>query len=151
VDESLLEDVRKLWRSVETGILSTTSVAVPGYPFGSVVPYVTTAEGAPVIYISHLAQHTKNLLADPRACLTVIEPAQDDAQAAGRISLLGDAAVVPEGDRDQVAELYFATFPTSRRFSETHGFTFWALTPKRVRFIGGFGRIHWIEAADWRA
>jgi putative heme iron utilization protein len=145
-----LADARQLWRSMDTGVLSTTSVAVAGYPFGSVVPYVTTPDGAPVIYISEIAQHTKNLRADPRACLTVVEFG-DDKQAGSRISVLADAAVVSADDRDQVAEQYFTRFPKSRRFSETHGFSFWVLKPRRVRFIAGFGKIHWIEPDDWAA
>ncbi len=151
MDDSVLEEVKKLWRQVDSGILSTTSVAVAGYPFGSVVPYVTTAEGVPVIYISDIAQHTKNLRADPRMCLTVVEPGENDKQAGSRISLQGDGVVLTGEGRDAVSELYFARFPMSRRFANTHGFSFWALQPKRIRFIGGFGKIHWIEPAVWCA
>jgi heme iron utilization protein len=149
MDDAVLGEVKTLWRTVDSGILSTTSVAVPGYPFGSVVPYVTTADGVPVIYISDIAQHTKNLRADPRTCLTVVEPDTDDSQANARISLLGDGAVLEGDARDAVSELYFARFPMSRRFANTHGFSFWGLQPKRIRFIGGFGKIHWIEPSDW--
>ena len=121
MDDAVLGEVKTLWRTVDSGILSTTSVAVPGYPFGSVVPYVTTADGVPVIYISDIA----------------------------RISLLGDGAVLEGDARDAVSELYFARFPMSRRFANTHGFSFWGLQPKRIRFIGGFGKIHWIAPSDW--
>lgn len=144
-----LLEVRGLWERAASGVLSTTSVAVEGYPFGSVVPYVTTPSGAPVIYVSTIAQHTKNLSADPRACLTVVEPDTPDAQAGSRISLLADGAVAADDERAAVAELYFARFPSSRSYERTHGFAFWVLTPRRVRFIGGFGKIHWIEPADW--
>jgi hypothetical protein len=52
-------------------------------------------------------------------------------------------------EREQVAEQYFVAFPKSRRFAETHGFSFWVLRPRRVRFIAGFGKNHWIEPAEW--
>ena len=146
-----LLDVLELWRRVDSGILSTTSVAVAGYPFGSVVPYVTTPDGVPVIYISTIAQHFKNLQADPRACLTAVESGREDPQAGSRISVLADAAQATSEEREAVAEAYFERFPSSRRFADTHGFQFWLLRPKRVRFIGGFGKIHWIEPDAWRA
>ncbi|MCA8921900.1 MAG: pyridoxamine 5'-phosphate oxidase family protein [Planctomycetes bacterium] len=146
--DELLSEVHGLWRGADAGVLSTTSVAVPGYPFGSVVPYVTTPEGRPVIYVSGLAQHTKNLAADPRCCVTVVE-AGGDAQAGWRISLLGDAAPVEGAEREAIAARYYARFPASARFAETHDFAFWAITPRRVRYIAGFGKIHWIEAEAW--
>ena len=149
MDDAVLHEVRQFWRRVHAGILSTTSAAVPGNPFGSAVPYVTTAEGTPVIYVSDLAQHTKNLRADPRAFLTVLEPDRADPQASSWISLLGGGVELTGEDRDAVSELYFARFPMSRHFANTHDFAFWAFEPKRIRFIGGFGKIHWIEPADW--
>ncbi|MFT5291630.1 MAG: putative heme iron utilization protein [Planctomycetota bacterium] len=146
-----MQDVLKLWREASSGILSTTSVVVEGYPFGSVVPYVTLDSGAPVIYISTISQHYKNLSADARTCLTVVEAVADDPQAGARISLLADAAPVSAEAVDAVGEAYFELFPASRQFAGTHGFQFWVLQPKRIRFIGGFGKIYWIEAEDWAA
>ena len=142
--DELLSEVDRLWQSVGAGVLSTTSLAVPGYPFGSVVPYVTSA-GCPVIYVSGLAQHTKNLAADPRCCLTAVEGG-DDAQAGWRISLLGDAARVED---EAIASRYFVRFPASAQFATTHDFAFWRITPRRLRYIAGFGKIHWIEAEAW--
>ena len=57
------------------GVLSTISVDVEGYPFGSVTPYCMDRMSRPIIYISPIAQHTKNIVADSRVSLTVIEKA----------------------------------------------------------------------------
>lgn len=142
---------RRLVRTMDGGILSTISVDVPGYPFGSVTPYVTTHEGRAVIYVSSIAQHTKNMLADPRVCLTIAsEPKQGrNRQALGRVTLVGDAMLVPEGDVEAAGERYFSFFPESRAYAGTHNFSFYWIEPRRIRHIAGFGQIFWVERDDW--
>lgn len=130
------------------GVLSTLSVEMTGYPFGSVVPYVLDAGGRPVILIADIAQHTRNIAADPRVSLLVLEHAED-VQAAGRLTLLAEAQAVPLAESD-TAERYYEYFPDSRDFHLTHGFRFVRLNPVRGRYIGGFGRIHWLPGEQVR-
>lgn len=59
-----VKEARKLLLSEYQAILSTHSVDVSGYPFGSVVPYCLNKNGEPIILISSIAQHTKNILSD---------------------------------------------------------------------------------------
>ena len=135
---------RSLFLRESFGVLSTISIDVAGYPFGSVTPYSVDRMGRPVIYISPIAQHTKNIVADPRVSLTVVEKSDsDDVQAHGRVTCVGNA-VAMDGDRD-AAERYFRHFPSSRQYDHTHAFTFFRLELVRVRFIGGFGQIFWFE------
>ncbi len=137
---------RRLLRTMDSGVLSTHSQSVAGYPFGSIVPYVLQPDGSLIIYISRIAEHTRNIGADPRVSLTVAEPSQD-AQAAGRVTVLGDAG---EADRSgDAAERYFEFFEAARGYDGVHDFRFVVIRPVRVRYIGGFGKIHWIEAEDW--
>src|SRR5260370_42268326 len=84
---------RQLFLQQSFGVLSTISLDVPGYPFGSVTPYCTDRQCRPIIYISRIAQHTGNILADSRVSLTVFESngESDDVQARGRVTLIGDA------------------------------------------------------------
>jgi putative heme iron utilization protein len=101
----------------------------------------------PIIYISHIAQHTKNIVADSRVSLTVIERStSDDVQAQGRVTCIGDARQVANGD-DDVRDRYFRYFPSARQYERAHGFAFFRIEPVRVRFIGGFGQIFWVEPA----
>jgi putative heme iron utilization protein len=101
-----------------------------------------------LIYISPIAQHTRNIVADPRVSLTIVERTDsDDVQAHGRVTCIGNAVEV-EGDRD-VAERYFRHFPSSRQYDRTHAFTFFRLELLRVRFIGGFGQIFWVDPAEF--
>jgi heme iron utilization protein len=139
---------RSLLLQESFGVLSTVSMDLPGYPFGSVTPYCTDRMCRPIIYISHIAQHTKNIVADSRVSLTVVErgAASDDVQAQGRITCVGDARPVDRGD-DDVSERYFRHFPSARQYDRTHDFEFFRVELVRVRFIGGFGQIFWVEPA----
>src|SRR5262249_48786146 len=141
---------RNLFLSESFGVLSTISIDVPGYPFGSVAPYCADDHCRPIIYISKIAQHTKNILQDPRVSLTVVERSagSDDVQARGRVTCV--ANVGPLGkDEDAVRERYFRYFPSARQYEQTHDFDFFRLELVRLRFIGGFGEIYWVEAGEF--
>lgn len=140
-------EARRLLARCYDGVLATISVAVPGYPFGSVVPFSLDRTGQPVILIADIAQHRRNALADPRVSLTVFDRSADDLQSNGRITLLADAARIAPEDADAAAR-YYRYFPEARDYHLTHGFEFWRLGLKRIRFIGGFGAIHWLEPAQ---
>jgi putative heme iron utilization protein len=141
---------RTLFLRESFGVLSTTSLDVPGFPFGSVVPYCVDALCRPIIYISHIAQHTRNILADPRVSLTVLErmAGSDDVQAFGRVTCLANAQSI-ENQESEVRERYFRHFPSARQYEQTHDFAFFRLEPVRVRFIGGFGQIYWLEPDEF--
>ncbi len=138
---------RNLLLNESSGVLSTHSQALPGYPFGSIVPYCFGLDGRPVILISTIAQHTKNIKANHRVSLTVAESGKDDVQAASRTTIVADAHCVTAGNDEHVLR-YYEYFPDSRDYHATHDFDFYALVPVRVRFIGGFGEIHWLEPGD---
>lgn len=139
---------RKLLRSEYQGILSTVSVDVEGYPFGSVVPYCMNKQAKPVILISTIAQHTKNILSDSKVSLTVTERELDDGQTGGRITYVGDAEKLNSDDTESI-ERYYQYFPQSMDYHKTHNFDFYQINPVRIRFIGGFGEIYWLEKEDF--
>lgn len=126
------------------GVLSTLSVKLGGFPFGSVVPYCTDEQGCPVVLISTIAQHTKNITADPRVSLTVFQQNEGDVQAKGRVTVIGNMVQVEEQEVG-LAERYYRYFPKSKGYHQAHNFHFYRLEPTAVRFIGGFGKIFWVE------
>lgn len=140
-------EARALLTAESSGVLSTLSVDVAGYPFGSVVPYCLDRSGRPVILISRIAQHYKNVMADRRASLIVLDRTSDDVQVNGRLTCLADVFKVPEAEIDDAADRYYRFFPQSTDYHKIHDFEFFRLEPVRYRYIGGFGRIHWIEPA----
>ncbi len=141
------DEARRFLRAQCSGVLSTLSATLPGYPFGSIVPFALDADCRPVILVSALAEHTKNLAADPRASL-IVHGYEEDVQAGPRLTLVGDAARV--ADDAAVRKRYLRYFPAAERLLALGDFAFWALAPKRLLFIRGFGAIHWIDAAAFR-
>lgn len=143
-------DARRLLRNRTFGVLATQSLDVPGYPFGSITPYVLDAEGDPLLLISGIAQHTKNLVADPRCSLTIWEDDDSsDVQAKARLTWIGDASKVTSGREEAVAR-YLAYIPSAKGHFAAHDFALWRVAGKRGRYIGGFGAIHWVEAPHLR-
>jgi putative heme iron utilization protein len=149
MSQELARKARALLRRSDAGVLSTHSAEMQGFPFGSLAPFALTIEGRPLLYVSRLAEHTRNLGKDPRCCLTVVEAASGDKQALGRASLLGEAHEIPDAERAAAAARYFALYPESRAYEELGDFSFWRIEPARVRWIGGFGEIRWIERDEW--
>ena len=139
-------EARKLLLREYHGVLSTLSIDAPGYPFGSVVPYCLDRRGCPVLMISRIAQHTKNIQANPKVSLIVTQGEIDDIQSAARLTCLSDASRIREEDEDTPAR-YYRYFPNSQNYHKVHDFDFYRLELARARYIGGFGDIHWIDPA----
>lgn len=138
---------RRLLYHQSVGVLSTHSVDVEGYPFGSITPYVINYDGEPVILISDIAQHTRNIKQNNKVSLTVFDAQSDDPQAASRLTWMGEAEVTNPPDAE-TARRYLRYFPSAHSYFETHDFSFYTIHLRRARFIGGFGEIYWVEPRE---
>lgn len=139
--------VRHWLLSVTTATLCTlaSEPEIEGWPFGSLTPFALGGDGTPIVLLSELAQHTKNVRRDPRVSLFVRDPsATGDAQAGWRVTVLCRARPVERPDLEEVHARYCARVPNAPSYLETHDFAYFALDPFRVRMIGGFGVIHWL-------
>lgn len=137
-------EARRFLRRRLHGVLGTISRRLGGYPYGSLVPFVLDHAARPVILVSRMAEHTRNLDADPRVSLLVHEDSPD-VQAGARLTLVGDAR---PGKEMELAR-YFHYAPGAERLLELGDFSFWTIVPKTLRFIGGFGDIRWVAAEDY--
>jgi len=142
-NKDLLRAARDLMRVSRYGVLSTNSLDEAGYPFGSAVPFVLDYDQIPLILISRLAEHSRNLLANPKTSLTLVEPAHTDIQQCSRLSLLTEAEIV-KGDKAG-QERYFRYYPKTRFFAGSLDFFFCRLKPIRARMISGFGKAGWLD------
>lgn len=137
--------VRRLIRSQDRASLATL-LAGDGTPYASLVLYATLPDATPILLLSALAEHTKNLKTDPRASLLVDGTAGlADPLTGARATLVGRLEEI-EGDLAQPR--YLARHPSSETYVGFGDFRFYALKPARAHFVAGFGRIHWIDAAD---
>lgn len=129
-----VEEIRTVLTNSTRGMLSTFSQKYDGYPSGSMVDFVCDAEGSPILAISSLAAHTKDLLVNPTCSLLVAKDPEDRTDLV--ITLHGDAVSVAEADREAVRTTYLAKI--SDAFWVDFGdFQFFKIQPKVVRYVSG--------------
>ena len=138
---SRLELLVDLLHSAAEASLATLSVAVPGYPFASMVPFVTDEHHCPVFLISSLAEHTKNLLANQKASLLIARSLGDGEMA--RVSLVGD--IKPIAPTPLLVARYLRYHPAAERFLQLGDFHFHRFVPVRVLTVGGFAKANWLD------
>ncbi len=143
------EGARTIAASTNCGTLATLSA--PGDPWASFVTY-GLLDGAPVLCVSTLAEHGRNLSADQRASISIVSPTADpDPQAWARVTLAGTAER-PVGDELAVArEAHLAAVPGATSYIDFADFTLWRLRVARVRWYGGYGQMDVATAAEYAA
>jgi putative heme iron utilization protein len=141
-------DARRLLRGHRYGALSTLSKKLAGFPFGSITPYLTDHDGSLIILISALAEHTKNISHNPRVSLITHNQVSPDIQMQGRVTVTGLAERLP--DRQPIISRYLRHFPESADLLNLD-FAFYRIVPVAIRYIGGVGRIHWINIDGYTA
>jgi len=142
-----VEVVRRLLFDGRFGVLSTISTKPEGYPLGSIVPFGQAARGQPLLLLSALAQHTKNLRADPRACLLVMTPGADDPQQAPRAALIGRASEISGSEAEDGRARFLQRHPKAGAYLALD-FALWRLDVDEVRFVGGFAQAAWVSGSD---
>jgi putative heme iron utilization protein len=108
--------------------------------------------GRPLLLLSKLAEHTGNVLERPEASLLMTEPARDgeDALALGRVTILGTCTLVPEEEKAAVRETFLAQRPSAAAYAGFSDFSFYRLEPVALRYVGGFGRMSWVDPDAYR-
>ncbi|MDF1735426.1 MAG: DUF2470 domain-containing protein [Minwuia sp.] len=137
---------RTLIRSQPTATLSTVA-AEGGWPYGSLVLTATDMSGLPILLISTLAQHTKNIIADSRASLLFDGTVGLTERLTGaRVTVLGKML---RCDSDPIIRARFLSrHPSAAGYADFADFAFWRLDVERAHQVAGFGRINWIEGPD---
>ena len=131
---------RSLLRRSRQGALATL-MAGSGDPYCSLVNLASHPDGSPILLISRLAVHTKNILGDPRVSLMLDERAGGDPLEGSRIMLAGRAE---EAGGDAVALLrrrYLSAHPSAEAFVDFGDFSFFRIRPVATHLVAGFGRI----------
>jgi heme iron utilization protein len=146
---SLASEARLFLRSSHSAVLSTHSIKLAGYPYGSVAPLVLDHDGQPLILISTIAEHTKNIIADCKVSLLVFSGAED-LQANARLTLIGEAEQTDKHD-PLLRARYLRYFPSAEQYFEAHDFYFYRVQIVQARYIAGFGRMSWIAGAELRS
>jgi putative heme iron utilization protein len=143
-----------LLHQTSSGTLATHAREPQGFPYPTLLPFAPDARHRPVILVSRLAEHTRNLQDDPRAGFLVAQTGDGDVLNAPRMTLLGrfersDAQETEAGfDAGALARRYLRYHPDAERYLALGDFTFWTMRVERLRYIGGFGAMGWLDGAD---
>ncbi len=130
------------------GHASLSTLDENGFPFGSLVAHAVDDIGRPILLLADLAAHSRNLAADPRASLLIPEEGSGDPLDLGRVTLVGELAEPPEGERAAALATYRARHDGT--LGTDHGFRILRLEVGPVRFVGGFARMSWVGTDDYR-
>jgi putative heme iron utilization protein len=135
---------KKLMREARSGALGTL-MAGSGDPYCSLVNVAMTADGTPLLLISRLAVHTKNILADPRASLMLDERKAGDPLQGARVMLMGTVA---KTESQEARRRYLSYQPEAEMFAGFADFAFYELKLKGAHLVAGFGRIVDLKPQD---
>ena len=146
------ERCRTLASQAASATLSTIAREPRGFPYGSLVTVAVDDAGRPLLLLSELAEHTGNLQTHPEASVLLTEPlgGHDQPLALGRVTILGPCGKVAAAERAGVREAFLRQRPSAVYYVDFDDFDFYRLEPAALRYVGGFGRMSWVSAEDYR-
>jgi putative heme iron utilization protein len=140
---------RAVVRALDRAALAT-AMAEDGAPYASLMTTACDPAGSPLMMLSDLAEHTKNLQAHPAASLLFDATAGlDNALTGTRVALQGSIRLEPSDDA--VTARYLARHPDTEIYAGFADFNLYRMEVERVHVVAGFGQIHWLSAEDFFA
>ena len=135
------EEARTLVAATNVAALAT--LTADGDPWASLITYGALDDGAPVLCLSRLAEHGRNLDADPRASLILTQiDRPPDPLAAARVTLAGRVERPPDaGSLAAARGAHLTAVAAARTYIDYSDFSLWILRIDRVRWVGGYGRM----------
>jgi heme iron utilization protein len=131
---------RSLLRRSRQGALATL-MAGSGDPYCSLVNVASHPDGSPILLISRLALHTRNILGDARVSLMLDERAEGDPLEGSRIMLAGRAEEANAENLEILRRRYLNAHPSAEAFVNFKDFSFFRIRPAGAHLVAGFGRI----------
>lgn len=135
---------RGLMRRARSASLGTALRSQDGWPYVSLVTAACDHDGSPLLLLSDLSDHTRNLAADPRGSL-LFEAAsgRTNPQTGPRVSVLGR---IEKSHVYRHRRRFLARHPSASLYAGFGDFFIYKMTVERAHSVAGFGRAHWIEA-----
>lgn len=139
---------RDIIRNADRATLAT--IAVKGkagtngpWPYASQILTTCDEQGHPLLLISDLADHTRNIRNDARVSLLYSGPVEDEPLGP-RVTLLGEAEQL---DKGRLLDTYLARHPSAKLYAEFSDFHLFCVRPVRAHLVAGFGKAYWLEAS----
>ncbi|MBI5260898.1 MAG: DUF2470 domain-containing protein [Bradyrhizobium sp.] len=131
---------KSLLRRSRQGALATLMTGT-GDPYCALANVASHPDGSPILLISALAVHTRNILADNRVSLMLDERAPGDPLEGARIMLVGKAEAAAQSELELVRRRYLSAHPSAEAFVSFADFSFYRIHPAWTHLVAGFGRI----------
>jgi putative heme iron utilization protein len=136
---------RQIVRGADRGALGTLQRDRGGHPHVSLVALASTPDGAPLLLISTLSEHTRNLGVDDRASLLIGAPAvSEDPLADARVTLMGR---VVASDQPTLRARHLRRHPASALYAGFADFALHRFEITRANFVAGFGSARWLDSS----
>ena len=143
-DVSVGRDARNLIRSLDRAALATLRSQSGGWPYASLVMVACGHDASPVLLISGLAEHTRNIGTDDRVSLLYDGTiGLADPLTGARVSVQGNAKKTSDAG---IADRFLRRHPSAQAYAGFGDFSFWRVEIESAHLVAGFGRIHWIGA-----
>jgi len=139
-------EARRLIRAAKGATLAT---AAEGQPFASLVTPAAAPDLTPLLLLSSLSEHTRQLRAEPR-CALLFTGASEGAnpQTAPRVTVTGLAEPVPESEVPALKARWLARHPYAAMYADFGDFALWRVRPGGALLVGGFARATRLRLAD---
>lgn len=136
-------EVRKIIRAARAATLATQ---LDGQPFASLVTPACGPDLAPLLWLSTLSEHTRQLLREPRCALLFTGPAEEaNPQTAPRVTLTGIAERIEE---PTLKARWLARHPYAAIYADFGDFSLWKVKPGGALMVGGFARAKRLRMAE---
>lgn len=135
-----IDAIRVARTLLRTNRVTTLATLDPsGHPYSTVTNLIVEANGMPVVFMSGLAVHARNVAADPRVSLTVADT-QTDVMISPRLTLSGRVVRVPADETTGLQARYVERFPKSKLYLGLPDALFYRIRVEAVQLNGGPGR-----------
>jgi hypothetical protein len=134
---------RRLIDAAERAVLAT---ALDGWPYASLVLPALDGEGAPLLLLSDLAEHAKNLKADAHCSLLYDGTMRlDDPLTGPRVTVMGEMRLI---ENPELLKTFVERHPSAQIYAGFKDFRLYRMTIARAHLVAGFGAIHWIDGRE---
>lgn len=150
VRRSPAEEAKTIVSGQSLATLATLSEG--DHPWASLVAYGLLEDGTPVLMLSTLAEHGRNVLRDTRVSLSIGDevPSWADPLDTGRVTITGRVEEpADDAERDAAWEAYAKVAPASVMYRTFGDFTTYLLRIDRIRWVGGYGRMDWADVEGY--
>jgi putative heme iron utilization protein len=139
-------EARLLIRAAKAATLAT---AAEGQPFASLVTPATAPDVSPLLLLSSLSEHTRQLRAEPRCALLFTgAPEGANPQTAPRVTITGLAEPVPEAEVPALKARWLTRHPYAALYADFGDFALWRVKPGGGLLVGGFARATRLRLAE---